>query len=272
MAEKRLLEAMELAKETNHVRGIVGALNHLAELAWRREDYEGANRRYEECLEYARRQKGKLRELFTLDALIGQGRLLMMQEKYDQAMASFNASLDIYRAQGNKTNLAYSLSDLSEVAFRKGDYEAARRYAEESLAIRQEIKNEWGTANSLHKLAQAERMQRRYAEALGHARESLGIFERLLNKKGMANSLLVIAAVKCDQGEKEVAAKLFGAAESLLDGLGAQLAPDQRDYYERASLASVRGELDAHIWAAGRNLSLDTAILLAQEDAPVPTA
>ena len=46
---------------------------------------------YEECLEYARQQKGKLRELFTLDALVGQGQLLMMQSKYEDAMVSFTA-------------------------------------------------------------------------------------------------------------------------------------------------------------------------------------
>ncbi|MFL5731917.1 MAG: ATP-binding protein, partial [Chloroflexia bacterium] len=265
VAEQRLQEAMDLAKATNHTRGMVGALNHLAELAWRREDYEGANRFYEECLEYAHRQKGKLRELFTLDALIGQGRLMMMQGKYDEAAASFAASLDIYKAQGNKTNLAYSLSDLSEVAFRKGDYEGAKKYAEESLALRQEVRNEWGIANSLHKLAQAERELGLHKEALQHSRESLSIFERLQNKKGLANSLLVIAAIKCDQDEKELAAKLFGAAESLLDGLGAQLAPDQRDYYERASLASLRDELDSRLWAAGRNLGPEAAIRLAQD-------
>jgi predicted ATPase/class 3 adenylate cyclase len=267
VAEQRLLEAMELAQKTNHTRGIVGALNHLAELAWRQGDYEGANKRYEECLKYAHQQRGKLKELFTLDALIGQGRLQMMQGKYDEAAMSFTATLDIYKGQGNKTNLAYSYSDLSEVAFRKGDYEAARKHAEESLKLRQETRNEWGIGSSLHQLAQAEHKQGLHAEALRHSRESLSIFERLIYKKGIANCLLTIAAIKCDLGEEELAARLFGAAESLLDSLGAQLATDQRDYYERAMLASVRDQLDSRVWATGRNIGMETAILMAQEGA-----
>jgi len=269
-AEARLLEAMDLAGETNHTRGIVGALNHLAELAWRQGDYEGANKRYEECLAYARLQKGKLRELFMLDALIGQGHLQMMQGKYDKAKASFTATLDIYKKQANKTNLAYSYSDLSEIAFRMGDYETAWKYAEESLMLRQEARNEWGIANSMQKLGQAKHKLGVYAEALQHARESLSIFERLQYKKGIAECLLRIAEIKLDMsepGDSETAAKLFGAAEALLDSLGPQLASDQRNYYESAILAPARNQLDSRLWARGQDIGLETAILLAQEDA-----
>ena len=76
-----------------------------------------------------------------------------------------------------------------------------------------------------------------------------------------------IASIKLDLGEKESAAKLFGAAEALLDNMGAQLAPDQRDYYESAMLSPVRDGLDKRVWAAGGNIGLETEILLAQQDA-----
>jgi tetratricopeptide (TPR) repeat protein len=266
MAEQRLQEAMDLARETRHTRGLVRALDHLAELAWRNGDYEGANKRYEECLTYARQQKGKLKELFTLDALIGQGHLLMMQGKYDEAEVSFAASLEICKGQGNMTNLAFAYSDLSEVAYRKGDYEAARRHAEESLALRQEARNEWGRGKSLLQLGQAKHKQSLRAEALQHLRESLLIFERLQYKKGIAECLLSIASIRSDMGEKELAAKLFGATESLLESLGAQLAADQRDYYESSILSAARDRLDNRVWAAGRNIGPERAILLAQED------
>ena len=267
LAEQRLLEAMDLARETNHTRGIVGALNHLAELAWRQGDYEGAQKRYEECIAYARRQQGKQRALLTMDALTGLGKLLMMQGKYDEATASLTASLDIRKSQPNKVSLAFSYSDLSEVAFRKGDYETARRHAEESLTLRQEARNEWGIGKSLHQLAQVKHMQGLREEALQHAIESMLIFERLQYKKGIAECLLRIASIKLDLGEKENAAKLCGAAESLLDSLEGQLAEDQRDYYESALLAQMRGQLDSRVWAAGRYMGPETAILLAQERA-----
>jgi tetratricopeptide (TPR) repeat protein len=265
VAEQRLNEAMELAEKTNHTRGMVGALDHLAEVAWRQGDFEGAIERYKACLTHARRQRGKQKELSTLDSLIGQGRVLMLQGRYDEAREAFSECLDVLKGHGNKTDLAYSHSDLSEVAFRKGDYETARKHAEESLKLRLEAKNEWGIATSQQQLAQAEHKQGLHAEALLHAKDSLQMFERLVYKKGIADCLLLIAAIGRDNGDKELAARLFGAAEMLLDSRGAQLSAPQRDYYEQATLASARDSLDKKVWAKGRDIGLETAILLAQE-------
>ena len=50
-----------------------------------REISEAAIERYKACLTYARQQRGKQKDLSTLDSLIGQGRVLMMQGKYDEA-------------------------------------------------------------------------------------------------------------------------------------------------------------------------------------------
>jgi tetratricopeptide (TPR) repeat protein len=268
VAKQRLHEAMDLAEKTKHIRGIVGALDHLAEVAWRQGDFEGAIVRYKACLTYAHQQKGKPKELSTLDSLIGQGRVLMLQGKYDEATAAFSGCLDLVRGHGNKTGLAYSYSDLSEVAFRKGDYETALRHAEESLRLRLEAKNEWGIATSQQQLAQAEHKLGLHSEALQHAKESLLMFERLLAKKGIADCLLLIATISQDNGDEELAARLFGAAEMLLDSRGAQLSEPQRDYYERAVLATARDRSDKTAWATGREIGLERAILLAQEYAP----
>ena len=265
VADKRLHEAMELAEKTKHIRGIVGALDHLAEVAWRQGEFEKALERYKECLKYARQQRGKQKDLSTLDSLIGQGKVLMLQGKYDEAEEAYSACLDINKGHGNKTDMAYSHSDLSEVAFRKGDYETALRHAEASLRLRLEAKNEWGIATSQQQLAQVEHKEGLHEEAILHAKESLAIFERLQYKKGIADCLLLIAAISHDNGDEEIAAKLFGAAEMLLDSRGAQLAAPQRDYYESAILTPARESLDKKVWAMGRKIGLETAILLAQE-------
>jgi predicted ATPase/class 3 adenylate cyclase len=264
-AEKRLKEAMALAEKTGHTRGIVGALDNLAEVAWRQGDFEGALARYKECLTHAAKQKGRQKDLSTLSSLIGQGRVLMMQGKYDEAAKAFSACLNILKGHDNKTGLAYSYADLSEVAYRKGDYEAARAHAEESLRLRCEAKNEWGIANSQQLLAQVEQKEGLDEQALLHAKESLLAFEQLVAKKGIADCLLLIAAISLDNGDRERAAKLFGAAEMLLDSRGAQLSAPQRDHYERAILNPAREKLDKDDWEKGRELGLDAAIALAQE-------
>ena len=268
LAEQRLREALDLAEQTHHIRGIVGAIDHLAEVAWRQGDFDTALERYRECLSYARQQRGKVRELSTLDSLIGQGKVLLLQERYDEAAAAFAECLEVLGEDGNKTDLAYAHSDLSEVAFRQGDYATAWRHAEESLRLRQEARNEWGIATAQQQLAQVEHKLGGPAAALRRAKESLATFERLQAKRGLADGLLLVAAIAHDNGDTGVAAQLFGAAEMLLDSRGAQLARPQRDYYEKAHLARVRDCLNKTAWAAGRDLSLERAVLLAQGYAP----
>jgi len=268
LAEQRLREALALAEQTNHTRGIVGAIDHLAEVAWRQGDFDTALARYRDCLNYARQQRGKVRDLSTLDSLIGQGKVLLLQERYDEAAAAFSQGLEVLGEQGNKTDLAFAHSDLSEVAFRKGDYETAGRHAEESLRLRHEARNEWGIATAQQQLAQVAHKLGRPAAALQQAKESLAIFERLQAKRGLADGLLLVAAIARDNGDQGVAAQLFGAAEMLLDSRGAQLSQPQRAYYETAHLAPVRDSLDPQAWAAGRDLSLERAVLLAQGYAP----
>jgi tetratricopeptide (TPR) repeat protein len=268
LAEQRLREALELAKKTNHTRGIVGAIDHLAEVAWRQGDFDTALERYRECRTYARQQRGKYRALSTLDSLIGQGKVLMLQERYDAAAEAFSECLDVLGEHDTKTDRAYAHSDLSEVAFRKGEYETARRHAEESLRLRLEARNDWGIATAQQQLAQVEHKLGLHADALRHAKESLAIFERLQAQKGLADCLLLVAAIAHDNGDRGVAANLCGAAEMLLDSRGAQLSPPQRAYYERAHLAPARDCLDPQAWTAGRDLSLAKAVLLAAGYAP----
>jgi tetratricopeptide (TPR) repeat protein len=192
----------------------------------------------------------------------------MLQERYDEATEAFAECLEVLGEQGNKTDLAFTHSDLSEVAFRKGDYATAWQHAEESLRLRQAARSEWGIATAQQQLAQVAHKRGRPAEALRRAKESLAIFERLQAKRGLADSLLLVAAIAQDNGDQGGAAQLFGAAEMLLDSRGAQLARPQRAYYEKAHLARARALLDPQAWAAGRDLSLERAVLLAQGYAP----
>ena len=73
-----------------------------------------------------------------------------------------------------------------------------------------------------------------------------------------------IAAIKLDLGDKETAAKLFGAAEALLDSLGAYLVGDQRDYYEKRYTGLAPCPPGQQYLGRGRDMGLEAAIALAQ--------
>jgi len=78
--------------------------------------------------------------------------------------------------------------------------------------------------------------------------------------------------VAAAQGRPGRAARLFGAAEALLQDVGAPMSPSNVADYER-SVAAARAELDQATfeaaWAEGRMMPLEAAIELALE-APLP--
>jgi len=90
--------------------------------------------------------------------------------------------------------------------------------------------------------------------------ESLTLFRALDQKRNIALCLTGVAEIAIAEGQPERAARLLGAAEGLRTDIGAILAPDDRDRYERG-VAAVRAQLDpaalAAAWAAGRSMPLD---------------
>jgi len=105
----------------------------------------------------------------------------------------------------------------------RSEYEAARRYYLESLAVRQELGNKGGVAACLEGLAAA---------------------------AGAA-------------GQLPQAARQWGAAEALREALGASLAPQERADHDRQVAAvriALGPAVFAAAWAEGRALPLDQAL------------
>ena len=80
---------------------------------------------------------------------------------------------------------------------------------------------------------------------------------------------LVITCIVClagavgARGEPKLAARLFGAAEALLEPIGVRLPPGDLPEYER-NLNFIRSQLDAATfevcWKEGRNLSFEQVV------------
>src|SRR5205823_12688951 len=62
-------------------------------------------------------------------------------------------SLSHWREAGDRWGVAWSLNDLGNVAFGKGELDAARTLYEESLAIKRELGDKAGIAWSLQSMA-----------------------------------------------------------------------------------------------------------------------
>ncbi|HET9111947.1 MAG TPA: LuxR C-terminal-related transcriptional regulator, partial [Ktedonobacterales bacterium] len=109
--------------------------------------------------------------------------------------------------------------------------------------------------------------------ALRLFRESLGLFQRAGDQRGVAECLAGLAGTFGALRQPERAARLFGAANTLSESLGAAgWAANAAD--EDWSLALTKRQLDgatfAAAWAAGQSLSVEQAIAEASDPSQEP--
>ncbi len=245
---------------------------------------------------------------FRVKALFGLGRLDKFQGKFDDARVRLQASLALYRASGQKREIALVLQTLGEVAAEQGDLVTASQRFEETLVIFQELDDKRGMAGIYLSQGEIARVQGRYEEAkalyaqslalidtfgdnrskvtvlvnLGHValnqgdaataleyfRDSLRSSQKLANKYLIAYCLAGLAGVARLSLQFERAARLAGAADTLLGSIGGQLDLADRVEHER-SVASVRSHLDAKTFAAaqaeGSGMMLEQVVAYALE-------
>jgi tetratricopeptide (TPR) repeat protein len=177
---------------------------------------------------------------------------------YAEARALFEAVLAQARAQGSRDSVALQLVRLGDLARLDGDYERAARMYAESLALCREIGDVLDIAASLHKLGQVARRRGALAPARELLVESLDIQDAQGNRQGIIEGVAALAGLALEAGQPEHAARMFGAAEALLEGLGAPLAPADQHEWER-DVAELKIRLAPETFAAasgaGRTLA-----------------
>ena len=200
-------------------------------------------------------------------ALTGLGEVAALRHAYDAAEERFDQVLALARRDGIPTSVATSLFNLAMVAREKGDLELARRRFEEALAGDADVGDRWGVALALHQLGVVAYQQGRPEEAEERYREALSMYRDMGDAAGAANvahdlGLLVktrgrwsearswytisarawlgvgapgraanamwgLARVASAEGRHQMAARLWGAEETLRDHPGARLSPEE---------------------------------------------
>jgi hypothetical protein len=150
-----------------------------------------------------------------------------------------------------------------------GEYEAARRYAEEKLS-HGGGKVGWSVlllANALFSEGRLPEARKRYLHVLSIMGE--GAFDILAN----LGALERLTALDVLEGRWEQAARLFGACEACRDAIQTPLSPSgHTDFYD-AALAGLHAALDADAftaaWEKGRQMTFSQAIEYAMEESEV---
>jgi predicted ATPase/class 3 adenylate cyclase len=225
------------------------------------------------------------------------------------ALAAIEESLNIARASGDKYGLGIALGMLAQFSSMVNhDFEAARAYEAEGLALLSGHENSWGAiqfffasardaslrgdypaararfvkslpmfqqigdehrVNMIQsELAHLERYEGHYQLAEAAYRKTILVWQQLGHRAAVAHQLESFASVAKAQEQAERAARLFGAAESLREKINIPMSPQERLEYDR-EVSDLRQAMDeklfASLWAEGRALTMEQAIVYASE-------
>jgi tetratricopeptide (TPR) repeat protein len=131
---------------------------------------------------------------------------------YDEARRWFEESLAISRDLDNRRGIAACLHNLSTIAYLQEDYVESRRLRLETLDICRQIGYRWGIASSLKSLGDVACRLEDPAGALRYLGESLTLLREDGDRRGQAYALNSLGTVAHDIGEGQAARQYFRQA------------------------------------------------------------
>ncbi|MBA3531733.1 MAG: tetratricopeptide repeat protein [Ardenticatenales bacterium] len=215
-------ESLTLARTLGDKVGMTWALYELGVQAAHQGEYERAHRLHEESLALKRQLGDQVGIAWSLHSL---GRMAYLQGQLTQARTLLDESLGLRRARGDKNGIAWLLRTLGEVAYSQEDYPAATAWYQESLALFREVGSKVGSAFALDGLGTICQGLGDTEEAACFFLESLMLWRDLGNTPSEVTCLLHLAEIAVSYREVEMAARLLGAAETLLETMTAPPPP-----------------------------------------------
>ncbi len=236
------------------------ALRGLAVLALKNKDYDEA--------------EGHLERSYALSARLSDhgsmarcklslGAIAVARHELEEARRLYEEAIELARATGERRVLSTAIGNLGDVALNEGDYGAAERLAGESVALARELGHREGAALALLNLGFARLYRGDYTGAAAPLEEALLLAHGLGYREATAYALEGLAAAAAGGGQLRRSARLFGAAEALLQALGTSLEPAERAMHERA-VSILHAELSAETlaadWDEGRSMEHERVV------------
>ncbi len=210
-------------------------------------------------LELARSAGDDMRTAWALHAL---GHLLAEQEETEQARALFEESMELFLDLGEHAPAGGRMTFLAYYAFRDGDLDGARSLLQRATEEYRLAGDEAGVGGCIHSIGDVELAEGNLEAALARFREARPLILRSGSSFDLAIMIGAVAAVAAQAGDREAAGRLWGAFERLHAESERVVELETYALYERNV-----GEPDATAAAAGRELSEDDAVVLAQRTA-----
>nr|MDQ3835302.1 hypothetical protein [Actinomycetota bacterium] len=264
-ANTLLKESLTLYRDLEDEAGAAYALLFLGRTAISQGDYGQGAALVEESLTLFHQQGNMWGSAWAL-IVLGAGAL--SEGSVDWAAATFEESLTLYKNLENMQGMALALIYLGRAAHMQGEVVRSNAILEESLALFKDLGDSRGVAEVLLELGRVARAQGNYMRSLKLCRESLILSHKLGDKSYIAFCLTALAGVIQATGDARRAARLFGAAQGLLESLGAVLDPSGSLEYSN-DLAAVRNQVGKSAFeearAAGGAMTVEQAVAYALE-------
>jgi predicted ATPase/DNA-binding SARP family transcriptional activator/uncharacterized protein HemY len=253
-------ESLELQRALGNLKGAAVALVNLGLIAVDRSDFQAARTCYEESLAL-NQELGDTRG--TSYALHGLGQVAHFNNDIALAREYYERSLALRLELGDRVSAAATLHNLGLLACQQKDYAAANSLYTESLAIKRSLGNSRSIALTLNDMVLLAVKQGDFMAAQRYLHEAVALRKELEDRLGLAECLQAAGELKAARGEARQATRLFAAAESLCQTVGATLPPDEQAHYEtvvQATRARLGAEAFRAEWDEGRAIDLDEAI------------
>jgi DNA-binding CsgD family transcriptional regulator len=194
--------------------------------------------------------------------------VLVGQERYDEAAVLFEESLARFAALGNEAWIAHAYFHLGAIAFARGNRELARAQCREAASRYDGAGWRLDAIDPLRYLGLLACAEGNLDEAAALFADNLARLQERGSPSAIGTGLADIATFAIRRGAFQDAARLFGAAESMLRTERAVLSLPARNAYE-AAMARAQATLGERLYeiehAAGRGLTQEQALAEADE-------
>lgn len=244
------------------------ALYRAGMLAFRGGDETAARASFEESLKIAR-QVGDGQQIAT--ALIGLGRLVALRQgDYGAGHRLFEESLTLARELGDRQMEGRAIHCLAALARLEGNRDRATALYEQSLSLHRELGDKQTVAVEQLNLGFMTYHRGDIDTAGGLFAESLRSSHERADMYVMPPCLVGLAGVALKAGDSARAARMLGAANSMLQNAGLVFDPDDQVEYDHIAVAvraSLGDEVMNALVAEGHAMKVEQAVEYALKEA-----
>ena len=270
-----LRAAIELARQCHDAIAALRIAGPLGKYAYLRGHYQEVRQWMDAAVILGADAPPELRAV----ALLGSGRLALLQCDYQPAVRRLEAALRLYRELDDPAGIAATLQVLGSVAREQGRYARAMELHAESLAVAEAAGDRWAVASAHGYLGFAAWLQRDFERGIAECTLALALSRELGDAEGIAWALISLGTIARYQGNADQALALLSESRERSERIGfregiawslEQLGLHAIDRSDAEAPALLRSSLEIHHQLRDRwrvcSVLVDLAALAVAED------